>query len=216
MIRPSLRTAFSLCALALLAAGCGPLEIKIGKDQGVKPVRGSLTANLTRSEAQTFRCGDTITGKDDLQTYTVTSEPVGGGCRFVFDQDVEILSPRDYQEVREWTNELRYVRRVELTINHFDFYDETGARFEIETRLRDAELYVNGTKMLDIEAIGNLPRTVRLEGEGLALIKRAVRNREPAVIRVSATVTILDNQQPQEVRCEYEAQPTYVLSLTEK
>lgn len=216
MIRSSLRTAVSLCALALLVAGCGPFEVKIGKNQGVRPVRGSLTAQLTSNEAQTFRCGDTITGKDDLQTYTVTSEPVSGGCRFVFDQDVEILSPQDYEEIRDWSKELRYVRRVELTINQFDFYDETGARFEIETRLRDAELYINGTKMLDIEAIGNLPRTVRLEGEGLALIKRAVRNREPAVVHISATVTILDKEQPREVRCEYEAQPTYVLSLTER
>ena len=219
MLRPSFDTAVCVSALAVLLAGCGPLEIKVSKNEGVRPVRGSLEATLVRVDEgggiQEFVCGDTITGTDDLQTYTVTSHPVAGGCKFEFDQDVEILRGDDYEQIKMWTNDLRYVRRVELTLNQFDFFDENGNRFEVETRLRDAELILNGTQILDIEAIGHLPKTVRIEGEALKAIKRAAFNREACSVHITASLTILDEHKPKKLRCDYDAQPTYVLSLTE-
>jgi hypothetical protein len=207
-------------SLFLLLASCGPLEVKIGAKEGVRPVRGTFQANLegTVSEGgttQRFRCGDTITATDPNQSYVVTSEQVNGGCQFNFDQDVEVFNESDYEKINELRQGVRFLNRVELTVYQFDLYDEQGNRFDFENRVRNAELYVNGTQIIDVDAIRALPKTVVIKGEAIAAVKRALRNKEACTIHVRATVTILDTEQPRSIRCDYDSQPTYVLSSSE-
>ncbi len=198
----------ALFALGLFA--CGPVEVRISKAQGVKPISGTLTADFN-SNGQQFVCGDTIIGTDNTQSYTVTTSKAQGGCDFMFDQEVEVLAGASYETIKEFKDALHTLNRVELEVRRLDFYDDTGARFEL-SRLRELQLIVNGQEILNLDQVGGLPRTVVLSGEALDVIKRAVKNRERCTAHVVAHVLVLDAQTPTGVRCEYESQPTLVLS----
>lgn len=214
----TIQTAVFGSLMLFLAASCGPLEVRIGREDGVRPIRGSFQANLeTGGEptGRTWQCGDTITATDPNQTYTVTTTKVQGGCKFDFDQEVELFVQADYQNIRALRQATRFLNRVELTVTQFDLYDADGTRFDIESRIRNAELWVNGEQVLDIEAINNLPRTVVIDGEAINVVKRAVRNKEPVTATIKASVTIYDSFRPRQVRCDYDSQPTYVLSSSE-
>lgn len=196
----------------LAMASCGPIEIRVSKEDGVKPINRTFTANVNGNN---FNCGDTIVGEDSSQQYVVRTQRVSGGCKFTFDQEVEIIGPNDYNDIKKLNRAVRYVDRVEIEVKRFDFYDDTGDRFDIETRVREMELWVNGTQVLDREKIGNLPTTFTIEGEGLEAIKRAVKNRERSSVQIQASVTILDESAPSNIRCEFESQPTIILSSSE-
>jgi hypothetical protein len=202
-----------------LLASCGPLEVRIGEKEGVKPIRGSLQANLeTSSEpngTQKFHCGDTITASDPNQDFVVTSQQVNGGCQFNFDQDVQVLGEVDYERIKEFRQSVHFLNRIELTVFQFDLYDENGNRFDFENRVKDATLTLNGTQILDVPAIKSLPKTVVIQGEAIRAIKQAVKNKQACSVHVTASVTILDAQQPRSIRCDYGSQPTFVLSSSE-
>lgn len=201
------------CLLALAGlASCGPVEIRISKADGVRPINRTFTANLNSSN---FTCGDTIIGEDSSQQYVVHTERVAGGCQFSFDQTVEVLTNADYESIKQFNGAVRYVNRVEIEVHRLDFYDETGDRFEVETRIRDMELWVNGELVLTRDQFGNLPQTFEIKGEGLKAIKDAVKNRKTCTAHVVAKVTILDSNKPSNIRCEFESQPTIVLSSAE-
>jgi hypothetical protein len=200
------------CVLGLAMASCGPLEIRISKEDGVKPINRTFTANVNGGN---FQCGDTIVGEDSANQYVVHTQRVEGGCKFTFDQNVEIIGPNDYKDIKKLNKAVRYVDRVEIEVKRFDFYDDTGDRFDVETRVREMEFWVNGTQVLDREKIGNLPTTFTVEGEGLEAIKRAVKNRESCSVHIQASVTILDESRPSNIRCEVESQPTIILSSSE-
>jgi len=206
-----IKTAATLLAMAGIAA-CGPIEVRISKADGVKPIDKSFS---TRVNTGDFKCGDTIVGEDNSQTYTVTSAPVQGGCRFTFDQDVEVLREADYKDIKAFTGVAKYVNRVELEIQRFEITDDTGDRFDVENRLRDLEVTVNGQLVLDRDRLGNIPQTVVLEGPGLDAIKDAVKNRRTCTARVTATLTILETSTPSSVSVHMTIQPTLVLSTAE-
>ncbi len=201
---------FAVFSFALMA--CGPLEIRISKKDGVRALNGSLVARI---DAGSFACGDTITGTDDVQTYQVNTQRVTGGCEFTFGQKVDLFREGDYASIKELQAAVRYVNRVELEVQRLDFFDDHGARFDVETRVRDMALWVNGQQVLNIDQVRNLPRTVVLDGEALRVIKAAVKNRQHCSVSVAARVVVLDSSTPTGVRCEYESQPTYVLSSVE-
>lgn len=201
------------CLLALAGmAACGPIEVRISKADGVRPITKSFSANIN---SDNFTCGDTIVGEDSSQQYVVTTTRIEGGCVFTFDQEVEVLSNADYQSIKQFKTAVRYVNRVEIEVQRMDFYDETGDRFDVETRIRDVEFWVNGARVLDREQIGRLPATFVIQGDGLKAIKQAVKNRESCKARIEAKVTILDKDRPNTLRCDFEAQPTIVLSSSE-
>ncbi len=201
------------CLLTLVGlAACGPLEVRISKKEGVRPISRSFTANINSSN---FTCGDTIVGDDGATEYVVTSSRVTGGCQFVFDQEVEVLNERDYDSIKEFKGAFKYANRVEIEVQKLDFYDETGDRFQVETRIRDVEFWVNGEQVLNRDQIGNLPATVTIEGEGLRAIKDAIKNRRTCTAHVQAKVTVLDENRPTSIRCDIEGQPTIVLSSAE-
>jgi hypothetical protein len=145
----------------------------------------------------------------------VTTKAVSGGCEFTFDQQVEVLAGADYQTIKEFKEAVHFVNRVELQVTRMDFYDDSGTRFDAESRLRDMEMWVNGQQVLNVEQIRSLPKTVVLTGEALKTIKNAVKNRETCTAHVVARVVVLDSATPTGIRCEYESQPLFVLSTSE-
>jgi hypothetical protein len=201
------------CLLTLVGvAACGPIEVRISKAQGVRPISRSFTANINSSN---FTCGDSIVGDDGVTEYVVTSARVEGGCQFAFDQEVEVLNEADYEKIKEFKGAFKYANRVEIEMQKLDFYDETGDRFAIETRVRDIEFWLNGKQVLNREQIGNLPQTITVEGEALRTIKQAVKNRQRCTARIQAKVTVLDENKPTSIRCEIEGQPSIILSSSE-
>jgi hypothetical protein len=199
--------------LSLAFFGCGPVEIRVSKAEGVHSMNGSLSAHFNGTPA--FTCGDTITGTDSSQSYVVTTAKVNGGCDFTFDQQVQVLAGADYETIKEFKDAVHFLNRVELNVTKMDFYDDEGNRFDIETRLRDLQLWVNGQQLLDVDQIKSLPKTVVLTGDALKVIKDAVKNRKTCTAHVVAKVTVLDTTTPTGIRCEYESQPTFVLSSSE-
>ncbi len=206
-----IKTGACLLAMAGLAA-CGPIEVRLSKNDGIKPIDRSFS---TRVNTGDFKCGDTIIGEDNSQTYEVTSSPVQGGCRFFFDQWVEVLNEADYKSIKAFTGAAKYVNRVELEIQRFDISDDTGDRFDVESRLRDMELTVNGQTILDRDRLGNLPQTVVLEGAALDAIKDAVKRRRTCTAHVTSSLTILETNTPSSVTVHMTIQPTLVLSTVE-
>ncbi|MDP1921931.1 MAG: hypothetical protein Q8L14_37155 [Myxococcales bacterium] len=201
--------------LALLSVACGPVEIRISKAQGVKPVTGSLVATFDTSAGRDFVCGDSIIGDTSAQSFTVTSKAVNGGCEFNFDQEVEVLAGADYATIKEFTNSVRYLNRVDLEIRKLDFYDGEGTRFDVENRIRDVEFWVNGQQVLNIDQVRSLPTTIVLKGEALDVMKRAVKNRERCTAHIVSKVVVLDAMIKKGIRCDYDSQPTFILSSSE-
>ncbi len=201
--------------LALMSVGCGPVEIRISKAQGVKPVAGSLTATFDTSAGRDFVCGDSIIGDTSAQSFTVTSKAVSGGCEFNFDQEVEVLAGADYATIKEFSKTVRYLNRVDLEIRKLDFYDGEGTRFDVENRVRDVEFWVNGQQVLNVEQVRSLPTTIVLKGEALDVMKRAVKNRERCTAHIVSKVVVLDAMIKKGIRCDYDSQPTFILSTSE-
>ena len=175
----------------------------------MRPIKSTLVASI---DSSTFKCGDTIVGQDSTQTYTVTTAPVAGGCQFSFDQDVELLSEADYGTIAQLKGLLRGVDRVEIEVQRMDFTNDVGDRLDPLSRIKDLELWVNGTQVLNTDQLSQLPRTITIEGDALAAIKQAVRNRQRCTTHVTARVTVLDTAAPTSLHCDFEAQPTLVLS----
>src|SRR5689334_13655153 len=70
----------ALISTTLALAACGPgsdIEVKVSAQEGVRPIKGSLSAD----NLDNFTCGDTL-GDGQL---TVTTHAVNGGCEFVFE-----------------------------------------------------------------------------------------------------------------------------------
>ena len=201
--------------LALVSVGCGPVEIRVSKAQGVKPVTGSLTATFDTSGGRDFVCGDSIIGDTTAQTFTVTSRTVNGGCEFNFDQEVEVLAGADYATIKEFSKTVRYLNRVELEVRKLDFYDGEGTRFDVENRIRDVEFWVNGQQVLNVDQVRSLPKTIVLKGEALEVMKRAVKNRERCTAHIVSKVVVLDTMVKKGVRCDYDSQPTFIVSSSE-
>ena len=200
-------------ALVVLAlVGCGPIEVRVGKEEGAKALNGALTARIPTT---TFQCGDTITAMDTTQTFTVVSRVVTGGCEFTFDQDVEVVSLADYDAIKEFKAALKYLHRVEVKMHRLEFFDDQGMKFDPETRIRDLELKINGEVVLDTDALKNLPRVMTLQGDGLRVIKAAIKARQACSVHVTAKVVLLDSATKTGVRCEYDSQPTYIGSTDE-
>ena len=197
---------------ALAMVGCGPVEVRIGKEQGAKPLNGALVAKVPTT---TFQCGDVITAMDTSQTYTVVSRVVGGGCEFTFDQDVEVVSLADYDAIKEFKAAVKFIHKVEVKLGRLEFFDDQGVKFDPETRIRDLEMKINGEVVLDTDALKNLPKIMTLQGDGLRVIKAAIKARQACSVRVTARVTILDSATKTGVRCEYDSQPTYIGSSDE-
>ena len=200
----------ALVAFALV--GCGPVEVRIGKEQGAKPLNGAVVATIP---ASTFQCGDVITVTDTTQTYTVVSAGVTGGCQFTFDQDIEVVSVADYDAIKEFKAAVKFIHRVEVKLGRLEFFDDQGVKFDPETRIRDLELLINGELVLDTGALKNLPKVMTLQGDGLRVIKAAIKARQSCKVHVTAKVTILDAAMKTGVRCEYDSQPTYIGSTDE-
>lgn len=203
-----------LLAFSLLA--CGPVEVRISKAEGAKPLNGTVAAHVDTSSTSTFKCGDVITAQDTIQTYTVTTRVVSGGCEFTFDQDVEIITKGDYDAIKEFREAVHFVNRVEVALHRLEFFDDNGNKFELDTRIRDLELWVNGEQVLNMDQVrGGMPHTVTLSGSALAIVKNAVKHREACSVHVLARVVLLDSETATGVRCEYESQPTYIVSTSE-
>lgn len=200
----------ALCVLAMI--GCGPVEVRVGKEQGAKALNGAVAARIPTT---TFQCGDTVTASDTTQTYTVVSRAVAGGCEFTFDQDVEVVKVADYDAIKEFKVALKYLHRVEVKLGRLEFFDDSGAKFDPDTRIRDLSLSINGEQVLDTEALKHLPKIMNLQGDGLRVIKAAIKARQACSVHVTAKVTILDAATKTGVRCEYESQPTYIGSTDE-
>lgn len=203
-----------LVTLALTAA-CGPVEVRIGEAEGAKPMNGALVAAVDTTPSSTFQCGNTITAQDTVQTYTVTTRVVTGGCEFTFDQDVEVIAKGDYDVIKDFRSAVHFVNRVEVAVRKLDFLDDNGAKMELDTHIRDLELWVNDEQILNMEQVRAVPRTVVLAGPALALIKQAVKNRVACTLHVKARVVLLDTATRSGVRCEYASQPTYIMSTSE-
>lgn len=197
---------------ALAMVGCGPVEVRIGKEQGAKPLNGALVAKVPTT---TFQCGDVITAMDTSQTFTVVSRVVSGGCEFTFDQDVEVVSLADYDAIKEFKAAVKFIHKVEVKLGRLEFFDDQGAKFDPETRIRDLEMKINGEVVLDTDALKNLPKIMTLQGDGLRVIKAAIKARKACSVHVTARVTILDSATKTGVRCEYDSQPTYIGSSDE-
>lgn len=205
------RFGVGLAALAF-AASCGPIEVRVGKAQGVRQINETFRADIN---AEGWSCGRAIIAEDNAQTYTVNTQRVEGGCQFIFDQEVEILSEADYRDIKEFTGAAKWANRVEIEIERLDFFDDDGNKLNSSDRVREIRLLVNGEEVLDKEKLGSMPQTVVLQGAGLEAIKQAIRNRQRCTATVQATVTVLDGEVPTGVRGELQAQPTIVLSTAE-
>lgn len=200
--------------LALSLVGCGPLEVRVGQAEGVKPINGALTASFDTTATTTFKCGDTITGTDRGQTYTVVTKVVTGGCDFTFDQDVEVIGQADYAAIKELKEAVRFVKRVEIDLKRLELSDDKGVKFEL-SRVRELQLSVNGQQILDVDQLSSVPRTLQLSGDALKLIKDAVKNKQRCAVHVVAHVVVLNGTVPSGTHCEYESQPTLIVSPTD-
>jgi len=205
------RLGVSLVALAF-AVSCGPIEVRVGKEQGVRQINETFSAPIN---ADGFNCGDQIIAEDNSQTYVVNTQRVSGGCLFVFDQEVEILSEADYKDIKEFTGAAKLANRVEVEVQRLDFFDDDGNKLNSSSRVREIEIRVNDELVLDKEKLGSMPQTFVIQGKGLEAIKDAIKNRKRCTARVEARVVILDGEVPTGVRGELQAQPTIILSSSE-
>ena len=201
-----------LALIALLGlAACVPNEVRVSHAQGVHSIDVTLSAAFT-SYRGIFACGDTFTGTDALQHYTVTTVQTEAGCDFTFEQHVELLNAADYGIINEFKDGLHFVQRIELDLTRMSFYDDQGERFALK-RLADLQFSVNGQVVLDLGGYGLLPRSHIFSGAALEGMKRDVRRRAPCAAHLVTHLLLLDDESLSTgVRLEYDAQPTFVVS----
>jgi hypothetical protein len=197
----------ALISGAIALAACGPgsdVEVKLSANEGVRPIKGSLTAD----NLDTFQCGDTL---GDGQ-FSVTTHPVNNGCEFVFEHDFEALTEAEYKSIQPFADAALRLKRVELEVKKLDIRDENGEKLELDKRIGNAELWVNGQQIVDVDKVRHLPAKIVLEGQALQVVKDAINKRAPCNVHVVARALILDRI-PKKVSCEHESQPTYVMSF---
>jgi len=188
----------------LLVCACGPAEVRLGEAEGIPPVKGTATIELS-----TFTCGQPITAGE----YTVTTKVVTQGCELSFDKDVEVVKAADYQRLPDLQGAANLVQRVELTIRTLSFKDgDSGAALDLDTRVTSAELSINGQVVADKAALTALPKTVSLQGEALNGVKSKVDARQPASVRAKVVAVLPDTPAPPaKLKVDYDAQPALIV-----
>lgn len=193
-----------MLAFGLVAAGCGPVELRIDETKGVPSVTGTTEVSLSA-----FTCGQPITSNGK----TVTTKVVTGGCEFTFDDTVELLKAADYQGIPELKTTTNLVQRIELTIKKLDLTDTaTSTKLDLSTRVTSAVLSVNSQQVADKAALVALPTTVTLSGAALTQVKSKVDARQPVSLGVKAVVVLPDSPPlPAKLKIDYDAQPALVI-----
>lgn len=197
-------TRWSLAAMALTLAACGPVEVRLDETKGIPAVKGKAEVTLGA-----FTCGEPIATGDK----TVATRVVAGGCEFTFDDTIEVLRAQDYQAIPELKGATNLVQRVEVTLKALRFSDaSTDTTLDAATRVTSVVLSVNGQAVADKAALAALPRVVRLEGDALTALKAKVDARQPASVATRAVVVLPDTPAPPpKLGVEYDAQPAIVL-----
>lgn len=191
--------------VAMLLAGCGPVEVRIDETKGIPSVKGDTEVTLGTN----FTCGQPIAAG----TKTVATRVVGAGCEFTFDDTVEVLKASDYEGIPELKAGTNLVQRIELSVKKLAIVDGTTMQaLDLQTRITSVVLSVNGQQVADKAAISSLPILVKLDGAALSAIKAKVDARQPASVAVKAVAVIPSSPPPPEkLKIDYEAQPAFII-----
>jgi hypothetical protein len=200
----------TLLSLFALAA-CAPMETRVGPAQGVQGITSVMSAAFTGYRG-VFACGDAFTATSEGPPFTVATRLTEDGCDFTFDQTVELLTAHDYAVINEFKDEVHFVRRIEFDLTRLSFFDDQGERFPL-TRLEELQVTVNAQDVLSLEGFGLLPRMVVFSGAALEGMESDIATRTPCTAHVVTHLVLLDTDaRSTGVRCEYDAQPTFVVS----
>lgn len=188
----------------LLWSGCGPVEVRVGKKDGIPPLTGSSEVSL-----ESFQCGQPIPAGD----YQVTTRVVPEGCELSFENDVPVVRASDYTNIPALSGATNLLQSVELVISKLQFTDtDTNTVLVADTRFSSASFSINGQVVADKAALSALPKTVTLTGQALNSIKAHIDNREPASVHANSVVVLLiPPALPKKLKVDYDAQPTLVL-----
>lgn len=194
----------SALGLLALAAACGPAEVRIGKEQGIPSISGSDTLNIS-----SYTCGMPITSGE----YTVTTAVKGSDCEFTFDKVVTVVRAEDYEKIGDLKISANLVQAVEVEVKTLKFTDASnGTSLDLNTYVKSASLKVDGEQVATKDTLASLPKTVRLEGAALTNIKAKVDARQPATVHATAVMLVpMSPRPPDQLKVEYDAQPTLVL-----
>lgn len=195
------RRAALLPLLALCA--CTAAEVRIGEGK-IPSINGSDTITLG-----TYTCGQTLSSNE----YTVTTTDRGADCEFNFDQDVTIISQADYQNIPDLQGSTNLVQAVEITVKTLKFADASNnMSLDLNGYVKTVVLKIDGQQVATKDTLSKLPTTVRLEGAALTNIKSKVDARQPATVKATATMVVPKMPAPpNQLKVEYDAQPTLVL-----
>ena len=191
----------ALSGMALCA--CTAAEVRIGEGK-IPSIKGSDTITIG-----SYTCGQPIS--DD--TYTVTTTDKGSDCEFNFDQDVTIITQADYQNIPDLQGSTNLVQAVEITVKTLKFVDASNnTTLNLDTYVKTATLKVDGQQVATKADLQSLPKTIKLTGTALNNIKAKVDARQPASVRATATMLVPKMPAPpNQLKVEYDAQPTLVL-----
>src|SRR4051812_23786921 len=152
--------------VVLALAACAPVELRVGKADGVPAVAGTVDVTLDM-----FTCGNDIPAGD----YTVKTKKVTGGCELSFDKDVTVLKSTDYNRLPALMGAGNLVQAIELEITVLKFTDTSnggGVVLDPSTRITSATFALNGQLLVtDKNALKTLPKTVSLTGTALDSLK---------------------------------------------
>jgi hypothetical protein len=195
------RAALAAC-LALCA--CNP-EVRVGASEGIPPIQGSSQFSLGN-----FNCGDAI---DAGSGYTVTTMVTGSDCTLSFDNDVQILKPSDYANIPDLKQASNLVQGVELQVTKLAFTDASnGMSLDFNGYVKSVTLSVDGQQVADKSTLAMLPATVTLGGNALSQVKTAVDARAACSVHVTSVLVVPQMPKPpQQLKVDYDAQPTLVL-----
>jgi hypothetical protein len=192
-------------ALAVALCACGGfLEYRLGAAEGIPKVAGSQSFSIGN-----YTCGMTFSQGG----YTVTTTVQGSDCLFAFDQQVQVLSSGDYQQIPDLKVTTNLVKAVELNVTTLSFVDASNnMALDINTYIKAATLKIDGQQVADKTTLSKLPATVRLEGATLTNLKSAIDARVPASVHATATLLVpMSPAPPMNLKVIYDAQPTIVL-----
>lgn len=193
----------SALLLLALCAACAAPEVRIGEGK-IPSITGSDTITLG-----TYTCGQTLSSNE----YTVTTTDRGSDCEFNFDQDVTIISQADYQNIPDLQGSTNLVQAVEINVKTLKFADASNdMSLDLNGYVKTVVLKIDGQQVATKDTLSKLPATVRLEGAALTNIKAKVDARQPATVKATATMVVPKSPAPpNQLKVEYDAQPTLVL-----
>lgn len=168
-------------ALILVSACGAETDLKLGQNIGLTALKG-----YTRATLNTSVCAD----RD---------------CRITLERDVAISTQREVQGLAD------LIKAVDLEVKGLSFEDDDLDRvISMDTQVREGSVTIANAAVLTKDDLQQLPRTVRIEGAAVEVLRDQISSGHGAYLHVKAQL-VVGPPLPTHLLIRYWVQPVLII-----